>query len=109
MSKIARPAAFAAIQAEVGQRMRIARELVTENRAEFARLCGVDASTLTKIENGERAASLFLVREYATRLRVTADFLLFGTLAGIAPDVRRRLIKQHAGLIQRNKEMRRLN
>jgi transcriptional regulator with XRE-family HTH domain len=99
MSREARPPAFTAIQAEVGRRMTWARSLVEPNRAEFARLCGVDASTLAKCEDGSRAPSIFLIRDYANRLRVSTDFLLFGTLIGIEPELERLLIAHHPELV----------
>ena len=99
MSRNARPDTFTAVQAEVGQRMAWVRSLVEPNRAKFARICGVDTSTLTKVEDGDRAASIFLIRDYANRLRVSADFLLFGTLIGIEPELERRLIAHHPELV----------
>lgn len=99
MAREPRPLSFTAIQAEVGRRMMWARELVVPNRAEFARLCNVDNSTLTKIERGTRAPSLFVLRDYANKLRVSADFLLFGTLAGNDPELERMLIAHHPELV----------
>lgn len=80
MSKTARPQAYSEIQKGIGQRIAWVRELVEPNRSEAARMIGTDPSTLTKIENGERAASIFNVIELANRFRVSADFLLRGKL-----------------------------
>lgn len=59
-----------------------ARELVMPNQSECARLLGVDASTLNKIEKGDRAPSVFLIAALSNRLRVSTDFLLKGVLNG---------------------------
>lgn len=59
-----------------------ARELVFPNQSECARLLGVDASTLNKIEKGDRAPSVFLIISLSNRLRVSTDFLLKGVLNG---------------------------
>lgn len=83
MSKISRPEAVTRLQLKIGHRIRVARELVEPNRAAFARDMEVDRSTLTKIENGERAPSIFNVIDIAHRLRVTTDYILKGSLRGI--------------------------
>ncbi len=62
--------------------MKWARELVEPNRSEAARVLGVDTSTLTKIEAGTRAPTIFLVIQYANRYRVSTDYLLRGQLKG---------------------------
>ena len=80
MSKTARPEAYTLIQAGVGQRIQWVREMLMPNRAECARLLGVDKSTLAKIESGERAASIFNIIELANRFRCSTDFLLRGLL-----------------------------
>lgn len=79
--------------------MQWARDLVEPNRAAFARILGVDTSTLTKIEQGERAPSIFNVRDYANRLRVSTDFLLFGKLVGLEQEMERRLIALHPEIV----------
>jgi transcriptional regulator with XRE-family HTH domain len=62
--------------------MRWVREVLNIGGAEAARLMGVHHTTLNKIELGERAASVFNVIEFATRFRVSTDFLLRGQLHG---------------------------
>lgn len=52
------------------------------NQSECARLLGVDASTLNKIEKGDRAPNVFLIAALSNRLRVSTDFLLKGVLNG---------------------------
>lgn len=83
MSKTSRPEAVTYLQVKIGNRIRVARELVEPNRAAFARYMEVDRSTLTKIEAGQRAPSIFNVIDIAHRLRVTTDYILRGSLRGI--------------------------
>lgn len=83
VSKISRPEAVTILQVKIGHRIRVARELVEPNRAAFARDMEVDRSTLTKIEAGQRAPSIFNVIDIAHRLRVTTDYILRGSLRGI--------------------------
>lgn len=80
MSKHARPEAYSIVQKGVGTRIGWVREILMPNRSELARLMGIDASTLAKIEDGTRAPSIFNVIEIANRLRVSTDFLLRGLL-----------------------------
>lgn len=99
MSKEKRPAAYTAIQAEVGARIKWARELVEPNRAEFARLMGVDRSTLQKIEDGERAPSVFNVMDIAHRLHVSTDYILVGSLRGVDGELAAMLVTRHPELL----------
>jgi len=82
MAKHKRPDALSTLQRAIGTRIAWARELVMPNQSECARLLGVDASTLNKIEKGDRAPSVFLIAALSNRLRVSTDFLLKGVLNG---------------------------
>ncbi|GBR12429.1 MULTISPECIES: helix-turn-helix domain-containing protein [Asaia] len=82
MAKHKRPDSLAIVQRAIGRRITWARELVFPNQSECARLLGVDASTLNKIEKGDRAPSVFLILSLSNRLRVSTDFLLKGVLNG---------------------------
>jgi transcriptional regulator with XRE-family HTH domain len=92
VSKISRPEASTKTQAKIGNRIRRAREMVEPNRAAFARLLELDRSTLAKIEAGSRAPSIFNVIDIAHRLRVTADYILRGSLRGIDGELAARLV-----------------
>lgn len=82
MAKHKRPNSLATLQRAIGMRISWARELVIPNQSECARLLGVDASTLNKIEKGDRAPNVFLIAALSNRLRVSTDFLLKGVLNG---------------------------
>jgi transcriptional regulator with XRE-family HTH domain len=101
MSKEKRPEAYSDIQADIGMRIKWARELVEPNRAKFARTLGVDRSTIQKIEEGKRAPSIFNVIEFSHQLRVTPDYILTGDLKGVDGEVAGHLVRQHPELIDR--------
>lgn len=104
MARYKRPPGVTDIQREVGLRIRWARELVEPNRAAFARLMGVDRTTLQKIEDGDRPPSIFNVMEIAHRLRVTCDYILTGSLRGVDGELAALLVSQHPELM-RNRSM----
>jgi transcriptional regulator with XRE-family HTH domain len=99
MSRKRRPAAYSFIQEQIGARIEWARELVYANRSEFARLLGVDASTIKKIETGERPPSVFNVIEIAHRLRVSTEYILRGSLVGVDPELAALLVARHPELL----------
>lgn len=78
MSRKSRPESYTAIQAAVGERIRRARSLIYLNRAEAARSLGLDPTTLAKIEDGSRSASIFNIIDMSAHFHVTTDFLLWG-------------------------------
>lgn len=84
--------------------MRWARELVEPNRAAFARDCGVHPTTLVKMEDGDRAPTIFVLRDYCFRLRISADFLLFGKLGQGDRELEALLIAHHPELVLRNSD-----
>ncbi|WP_231865367.1 helix-turn-helix domain-containing protein [Gluconobacter albidus] len=76
------------------------------NQSECARLLGVDASTLNKIERGDRAPSVFLIAALSNRLRVSTDFLLKGVLNGRTDEeLALRLAALHPGLVLQRQDM----
>jgi DNA-binding XRE family transcriptional regulator len=99
-----RAEAYSAMQIAIGQRIRWARELVEPNRAEFARTMGVDRTTLQKIEDGDRAPSVFAVIEISHRLRVSTDYILLGTLRGVDGELAARLLEAHPDLHEHNRK-----
>lgn len=102
MAKEKRPEAYSDIQARIGERIKWARELVSPNRAAFARTMHVDRSTLAKIEDGTRTPSIFNVLELAHKLRVTPDYILTGTLKGVDGELAAILVSRHPELAPGN-------
>jgi len=78
MAKTKRSEDLMAIQETIARRIGSARELLVPNQSECARLLGVDASTLNKIEKGDRAPNVFIIIELSNILDVSTDFLLKG-------------------------------
>ena len=85
----------------MGQRMRWARELEHPVQRQFAKLIGFDAPVVTKVELGTQAASALIIREYAEKLRVTTEYLLYGRFQPQAMDreKKRRLEEEHPELL----------
>lgn len=82
----------------IGKRLRWARELIYDTQAEFARALDVDKSTINKIENGDRSLSIETLIYAANKLQTGADYLLFGELLGVDPELRERLVQRHPEL-----------
>ena len=106
MSSRKRGPSHSEVQAIVGRRIEWARELVEPNRSAAARLIGVDPSTLAKIEAGERAPSIFNILAFANHFRVSADYLLRGSLTGPGMDTEMalRLAAAHPELVPARKD-----
>ena len=106
MAKHKRPDTLNTLQRAIGTRIAWARELVIPNQSECARLLGVDASTLNKIERGDRAPSVFLIAALSNRLRVSTDFLLKGVLNGRTDEeLALRLAALHPELVLQRQDM----
>ncbi|MGH2447585.1 MAG: helix-turn-helix domain-containing protein [Chloroflexota bacterium] len=103
MSRRRRPDAYSDIQIQVGLRILWARELVVPNRAQFARLCGLDTSTISKIEAGDRPPSIFNVLSFATKLRVDPNYVLSGSIRGVDPELLAQLVARHPELANRQR------
>jgi len=76
-----------------GERLRCARELVVPNRSEFARLIGVDTSTIRKFEDGERNLSAALLDQVTHSLRITVKYIMHGDLDGVDQWLVKQLLK----------------
>lgn len=100
MPRTPRPRSYTDVQREIGNRIKWARELVFPNRAEFARLEGIDTSTIAKIESGTRPPSVFNVIGFARRLRVSADYILFGSMQGVDSELAALLAHRHPELVR---------
>ena len=95
--------AYSQMQKDMGDRIRWARQLVEPNRAAFARGLEVDRTTLHKIEDGERAPSVFLVAQLSHRLHVSTDYIILGTMRGVDGEIAARLLEAHPELHSHNR------
>ena len=98
MAKPKLTGAYSQMQKDMGSRIRWARQLVEPNRAAFARKLQVDRTTLHKIEDGERAPSVFLVAELSHKLRVSTDYIILGTMRGVDGELAAQLLQAHPEL-----------
>lgn len=99
MAKTSRPAAYSEVQRQIGERIRRARMFVMPNRSEFARILGVDTSTLAKIESGDRPPSVFNVIDIARRLRVSTDYILLGSMRGVDGELAALLAAEYPDMV----------
>ena len=98
MAKPKLTGAYSQMQKDMGSRIRWARQLVEPNRAAFARKQQVDRTTLHKIEDGDRAPSVFLVAELSHKLRVSTDYIILGTMRGVDGELAAQLLHAHPEL-----------
>lgn len=75
----------------VGQRLRRIREAEGLNEAEMSRRLGTDRTNYGRWEDGERRISMNGLIALCTVTDATADYVLFGSLAGMSFDLRDRL------------------
>lgn len=83
----------------IGQRMRWARELMYDSQQDFARVMGLSATTLAKVELGQRSLSVLSLMTAGEKLRTGTDFLLQGDLRLVNSPLRHFLIERHPELL----------
>ena len=93
------PEAALKIYAQIGRRMKMARAIVYGEQQEFARVMGMDKSTLNKIEAGTRGISLLNLLSAGEKLRTGTDFLLKGDLRLVNNDLLLALVQRHPQLL----------
>jgi len=87
-----------AMMRAMGKRIKWARELVYRNRSEFARVMEIDVSTIRKLEDGTRAASVKLLDRIIHSLRISYDYVMTGSLSGVDGELALRLVEDHPEL-----------
>jgi transcriptional regulator with XRE-family HTH domain len=94
-------AAGSAWVAAVGQRLRWLREVVADNQSQAARLIGVDQSTFSGYEAGDRLLSIQAAMRACAIWGVTLDYLYRGLLdSRVRHDVAVRLAAAHPELVE---------
>lgn len=63
---------------EIGARLKRARQSVGMDQLEVAAFLGIDKSTISRYESGERTPDVFTIGQLAELYRVTTDFLISG-------------------------------
>jgi transcriptional regulator with XRE-family HTH domain len=75
----------------VAERLATARQLVGMTRTELAAACGVDASTIAHVENSVRLPSIHLLMSLRHILRISPQYLMWGSLEAVDPELAVRL------------------
>lgn len=100
MAKAKRPESYTAIQMAIGERCRWVLEETNPNQTALASELELDASTINKYIQGTRAQSVFFIRNFAARFRVSTDYLLCGVLTGVEErNLALRLAAKHPELV----------
>ncbi len=81
-----------------GKRLGWVREMVSGSPTRLAADVGVDTSTIRYIERGMRMPSVPLLKLLCHVLRISPDYLLWGSLAGVDPELAARLKAAHPEL-----------
>ncbi len=88
------------IRAELGKRLRWAREVVAESQARLCRdLGGVDATAWNRWERGTRYPDPVVLVRFCDVFGLTMDYLYRGDLRGVREDVAFRLAAYHPELV----------
>ena len=82
----------------IGDRLRWVRELVDSTPTQLAADLGVDSSSVRHIENGIRLPSLRMLMVLCHVLRISPQYLLWGSLVGVEPELAARLKAEHPEL-----------
>ena len=82
----------------IGDRLRWVRELINETPTELAANIGVDSSAIRHIERGARLPSIRMLMTLCHVLRISPQYLLWGSLAGVEPELAARLKAEHPEL-----------
>lgn len=81
----------------VGNRVIALREALNLRHGEFATLTGIDKSTLTKVEKGERLLRITAGLEIAAKFSVTLDYLYLGDLSALPPALASDILRHMRG------------
>ena len=71
----------------VGLRIREAREALKMTREHFAEKCGISASFLASVENGNKAPTTKTLYKICTAANISPNYILNGSGEGYAADI----------------------
>jgi transcriptional regulator with XRE-family HTH domain len=83
---------------QIGRRLKWVREQVCLTATELAADVGVDTSAIRHIEGGLRLPSIHLLMSLCHVLRISPQYLLWGTLEGVDPELAASLKSLHPTL-----------
>ena len=73
------------LQRQTGQHLKWVRKLARHTQEQTCELIGVDQSTWSKYEKGERMPDPYKMVIFAARYRVSLDYIYRGRLTGVHP------------------------
>lgn len=85
----------------IGSRIKCLRKLQKMTQERFAEKCGIDTSTIQKIESGDRSMKIDTLVPICKQLGVSADYILFGETVTSA-ELSFKLTKDHLNTIDQN-------
>lgn len=83
----------------IGQRTKWARELVGLTPTELAADIGLDTTAIRHIERGQRLPSIHVLMSLCHTLRVSPQYLLWGSLEAVNPELATKLKHAHPELL----------
>ena len=82
----------------IGQRLRWVREMVKATPTEIAADIGVDSTAIRQIERGARLPSIHTLMALCHVLHISPQYLLWGTLEAVEPELAAQLKQLHPEL-----------
>lgn len=86
------------MMAEIGQRLKWVREALELSQTQIADICGVDQTTWSAYELGNRLPDHFRIPQLCGKLRISVSYLLSGDLDGVEPRLAIALAAHHPSL-----------
>lgn len=83
---------------EMGRRLRFVREALQLTTTELGADLGLDEAAIRHIEKGRRAPSVPLIATLCHVLRITPQYLFYGDIRDIDPELRGVLLQEHPEL-----------
>ena len=86
------------LAADIGRRLSWVREVLRLTPTELAVDLGIDEAAIRHIEKGRRGPSVPLIATLCHVLRITPQYLFYGDVRDIDPELRRSLLVRHPEL-----------
>jgi transcriptional regulator with XRE-family HTH domain len=82
----------------LGQRLRWVRDILNVTPTEVAADIGVDSTAIRQIERGARLPSIHVMMALCHTLRISPQYLMWGTLEAVEPELATQLKRRHPEL-----------
>jgi transcriptional regulator with XRE-family HTH domain len=83
---------------DMGQRLRWVREALGLSTTQLAAHLNLDEATIRHFEKVRRSPSIAFIATLCHLLRITPQYLFYGDVEGIDPELRATLVRQHPEL-----------